>query len=79
MTQMWHYRACLLREPRFQIFGCLTNEYVIDMFSRDLECRLSYICCNQLRIRQEDAELMGIDDVDTSENVYLPAFFLGSR
>jgi hypothetical protein len=26
-TQMWHYRARLLREPRFQIFGRLTNEY----------------------------------------------------
>ncbi len=35
-TQMWHYHAHLLREPRFQIFGCLTNEYLVDMFSRDL-------------------------------------------
>lgn len=24
-TQIWHYRARLLREPRFQIFGRLTN------------------------------------------------------
>lgn len=32
-TQMWHYRARLLREPRFRIFGRLTNEYIVDMFS----------------------------------------------
>jgi hypothetical protein len=25
-TQRWHYRARLLREPSFQIFGGLTNE-----------------------------------------------------
>jgi hypothetical protein len=45
-TQIWHYRARLLREPRFHIFGHLTNEYVVDMFSRDLECRLYYIKTN---------------------------------
>jgi len=37
-TQMWHYCARLLREPCFRIFGRLTNEYLVDMFSRDLEC-----------------------------------------
>ena len=47
---MWHYRAQILREERFQIFGRLTNEYIVDMFSRDLECRLNYIRSNQLRL-----------------------------
>ncbi|KIJ64991.1 hypothetical protein HYDPIDRAFT_27728 [Hydnomerulius pinastri MD-312] len=78
-TQIWHYRARLLREPRFQIFGRLVNEYVVDMFSRNLESRLNFIRDNQKRIRQEDAELMGEAEVEASENVYLPASFLGSK
>ena len=49
-TQIWLYRARLLREPRFHIFGRLTNEYVVDMFTRELECRLRYICSNQSRL-----------------------------
>lgn len=78
-TQMWFYRARLLREHRFAIFGRLTNEYIIDMFTRDLESRLAYIRNNQMRIRAEDAALMGVDEVDASEDVYLPASFLGSK
>ena len=76
---MWHYRARLLREPRFQIFGRLTNEYIVDMFSRDLESRLAYIRTNQERIRREDATLMGLSNVEANENIYLPASFLGSN
>jgi hypothetical protein len=79
-TQMWHYRARLLREPRFQIFGRLTNEYLVDMFSRDLESRLAYIRVNQQQLRQNDAALMGsADTVESAENIYLPSSFLGSR
>lgn len=78
-TQMWYYRALLLREPRFQIFGRLANEYIIDMFSRDLETRLAYIRKNQSEQRSKDAELMGLDDVEASENIYLPSSFLGSN
>ena len=77
---MWHYRACLLRESHFHTFGRLANEYAVDMFSRDLECRLSYICQNQLHIRKEDVELMEQhDDSQPSENIYLPSSFLGSK
>lgn len=61
--QMWHYHAHLLWEPCFQIFGRLANEYAVDMFSRDLECRLHYIRQNQQWIWREDAELMGLSDV----------------
>ena len=78
-TQMWHYRARLLRKPRFTIFGRLTNEYLVDMFSRDLETHLHYIRNNQQRIRHEDSELMGLPDVEASDNIYLPASFLGSN
>ena len=79
-TQIWHYRARLLREPRFSIFGRLTNEYVIDMFSRELDSRLSYIRSNQERLRtqEQDAALMGHEELQDSENIYLPASFLGS-
>ena len=75
---MWHYRALLLRESRFHLFGRLTNEYLVDMFSRNLDCRLSYIRQNQRRIRAEDAELMGEQNIPDNENIYLPASFLGS-
>lgn len=80
-TQIWHYRARILREPRFQIFGRLANEYVVDMFTRELEARLHYIRTNQARLRsmEHDAALMGEDTVNESENIYLPASFLGSR
>lgn len=30
-TQMWYYRIRLLKEERFQIFGHLANEYMVDM------------------------------------------------
>lgn len=80
-TQIWHYRARLLREPRFRIFGRLTNEYLVDMFSRHLDTVLNYIRGGQMqrRVRENDAELMGDPNVDDSDNVYLPASFLGSR
>jgi len=80
-TQIWLYRARLLREPRFRIFGRLTNEYVVDMFTRELECRLRYIRSNQSRLRslEHDAALMAEDTVEESENIYLPASFFGSQ
>jgi len=79
-TQIWHYRARLLREPRFSIFGRLANEYVVDMFTRKLDSRLHYIRVNldRLRAEEQDAALMGHEDVQDSDNVYLPASFLGS-
>ncbi|OBZ77825.1 ATP-dependent DNA helicase PIF1, partial [Grifola frondosa] len=78
-TQIWHYRARLLRESRFSIFGRLTNEYAVDMYTRDLDSRLQYIRSNQQRLREQDAELMGLSTVEDSENIYLPSSFLGSH
>jgi len=79
-TQIWHYRARLLRDPRFLIFGRLANEYIVDMFTRELDSRLSYIRSNQERLRtqEQDAALMGHEEVQDSDNIYLPASFLGS-
>ena len=79
LTQIWHYRARLLREPRFEIFGRLANEYLVDMWTREIDCRLAYIRSNQLRIRQEDEELMGVCELSPSLNVFLPSSFLGSH
>ena len=78
-TQIWYYRARILRDKRFLIFGRLTNEYIVDMFSRDLECRLNYIRMNQIRLRRDDAALMDTPDLEQNENIYLPASFLGSK
>ena len=77
--QIMYYRARILHEPRFKIFGRLANEYIVDMFSRNLETRLAYIRSNQSRLREQDAELMGEPYVPDSQNVYLPASFMGSR
>ena len=78
-TQIWYYCARILCKQHFHIFGRLTNEYIVDMFSRDLECRLNYIRTNQLRLRCEDAALMDTSSLESTENIYLPASFLGSR
>ncbi|EJD45353.1 helicase [Auricularia subglabra TFB-10046 SS5] len=77
-SQIWHCRARLLREDRFALFGRLTNEYVVDMFTRNIESRLAYIRSSQQAARREDAALMGVE-VSDSENVYLPSSFLGSN
>ncbi|EKM52950.1 uncharacterized protein PHACADRAFT_197384 [Phanerochaete carnosa HHB-10118-sp] len=78
-TQIWYYRALLLREERFSLFGRLTNEYLVDMFTRNLECRLNYIRDNQHSVIAEDAELMGVDAIEPTQNIYLPSSFLGSN
>ncbi|GJE90163.1 ATP-dependent DNA helicase PIF1 [Phanerochaete sordida] len=78
-TQIWYYRLLLLREDRFALFGRLTNEYLVDMFTRNLECRLKYIRDNQHAVLVEDARLMGEDAVEPTQDIYLPSSFLGSN
>ena len=77
--QIMHYRGRVLRKSRFQIFGRLTNEYLVDMFSRNLDTWLNYIRINQKRLRQEDASLMDVPYVPDHQNIYLPSSFLGSN
>jgi hypothetical protein len=76
---IWHVRQRVLRENRFQIFGRLTNEYLVDMWSRALELRMNYLNQNIQRIAREDAELMGREYIPDIENVLLPSSFIGSR
>ena len=33
VSQLWYHRMCILHHDHFQVFGCLTNEYLMDMFS----------------------------------------------
>jgi hypothetical protein len=78
-AQIWFYRRRLLSDERFQIFGKLTSEYMVDMLCRNLDCRLMYIRDNMTRIQREESALMGSDEiVSEGENIYLPASFLGS-
>ena len=76
-SQLLYYRTRVLCDARFQIFGHLTSEYLVDMFTCDLECRLNYIRQNQTRIRQGECNATG--DSPTIGTVYLPSSFLGSR
>jgi hypothetical protein len=80
-TQMWYYRARILREPRFSIFGRLLCKYLVDMHTRDIESCLIYIYNNHLRRQRQEATdslLMGEEEISPNENIYLPASFLGS-
>ena len=81
-SQMWYYRIRLLTEKRFHVFGRLTNEYMVDMWTRELETRLYYFKMNAERRLAQDAELMGVNienrDNFEKENVYLPVNFTGS-
>ena len=77
--QIMFYRAHILQEPRFQIFGKLTNEYAVDMLTRNLETRLNYIRENQKRVMDEDTKLMGETFVPESQNIYLPSSFMSSK
>ena len=51
------------------------------MFSRHLNTVLNYIQGGQIQrqLQENDAELMGDPNINDSNNVYLPASFLGSR
>ena len=55
------------------------NEYVIDMFSQNLEAWLNYIHTNQRHLQQKNAEQMGVDFVLDYKNIYLLASFLSSN
>jgi len=92
-TQAWWYRSRLLCEERFDRWGRLTCEYLVDMYSRLEEERLEYIRNGKLRqarqIFADDARDGGLDNDDDDDNDdndqeqlfigKLPSCFLGSR
>jgi hypothetical protein len=77
--QIMFYRARILCEPCFRVFGKLTNQYAVDMWTRNLKTRLNYIRENQKRVMEEDVELMGETFIPESQNIYLPSSFMGSK
>ena len=79
-TQIWYYRIMMLREERFSLYGRLANEYLVDMWTREIETRLYYARMNQERRQQQDMELMGQEGSESfpRENIYLPVKFAGS-
>jgi hypothetical protein len=87
-SQIDWYRFRLLTEPRFQVFGRLANEYLVDMFSRVEEEKLAYI--REGRIEQldrfdrqrEQAFLVDPDSntrPELASSITLPHTFVGSR
>jgi Helitron helicase-like domain at N-terminus len=90
ITQIEWYRYRLLTEKRFLSLGRLTCEYLVDMYSRVEDERLTYIRYgrklqhkNQKTISQDQFSADNADDsnifVDPEENFLLPASFTHSR
>ena len=86
-SQINWYRFRLLTEARFRWFGRLTNEYLVDMFSRVEEECLDYIqsgCMHQMdeAMRRKEAAFV-IDPDNQAEELSsaftLPSSFIGSH
>lgn len=79
-TQIQWYRHLLLTEPRFNVLGRLACEYIVDMFSRAEEERLSYLRegrrMQSTSMRMEEAADSTIPDIFENK---IPASFMGSR
>ena len=78
-TQSWWYRFRLLHEERFQQWGRLTCEYLVDMFSRIEEERLEYIR-NGKQIQAQDLFLddEGNGTIEDEQDKELERLFLGT-
>lgn len=89
MSQIRWYRSRVLSEVRFQQFGRLAGEYLVEMYSRVEDERLSYIrraLIQQQELRNDSSlnhtQASGILDHESrnsSRGVILPSSFLGSR
>lgn len=89
MSQIRWYRSRMLSEVRFQQFGRLAGEYLVDMYSRVEDERLSYI--RRALIQQQELRNLGSlnhthasgildhEFQNSSRGVILPSSFLGSR
>lgn len=79
LSQVDWYRSRLLadNDERFSIFGRLTCEYLVDMYSRTEEERLAYIS-RQRQLRAEEVQDQE-DEEDFEVTIKLPSSFVGSR
>jgi hypothetical protein len=71
LTQREWYKNLLLMDYRFLLFGCLTSEYLCDMYSRIEEEHLCFIRKGCLHYAHEITD----DTID----IRLPVSFLRSR
>ena len=76
LTQQEWYCMRILTELRFLIFGRLACKYLCDMYSWVEEEHLNFICGSKTALAAENPSE---DDNPNSENIDLPASFLGSR
>jgi hypothetical protein len=86
LTQIDVYKQRLLREIRFREFGLLTNEYLIDMYSRVEEERLIYLKrgrADQLYKHRQQLETDPLGNADAliafDDSMRIPFNFPGSR
>ena len=88
-SQIRWYRGLLTTEKRFLQFGHLAGEYLVDMYSRVEDERLSYIrrALQQQMNQIEDFQYSNSQDLEeysalesySNRGIVLPASFLGSR
>lgn len=71
-------RGLLLAEPQFLTFGCLTNEYLVDMYSRTEDDRLNLIRMARMVQSSRLTNSPGQTTADLIKN-RLPASFMGPR
>jgi hypothetical protein len=80
LSQVNWYRSRLLANDggRFTLFGRLCCEYLVDMYSRTEEERLSYISCER-RFHNDELRDMHDEDVEFHPDIKLPSSFVGSH
>ena len=74
LSQIWYYRLMYLQHSRFTQAGRLANEYLVDMYSRVEEERLSYLRFNQPRPGADEA--IDAEGDPRLGQIYLPSSFL---
>ena len=74
LSQIWYYRLMYLQHARFTEAGRLANEYLVDMYSRVEEERLSFLRFNQPRPGTDEA--VDAEGGPQLGQIYLPSSFL---
>jgi hypothetical protein len=80
LSQVNWYRSRLLADDggRFTFLGRLCCEYLVDMYSRTKEERLSYIS-RERRFHNEELQQTHNEDVEFHPDIKLPSSFVGSH
>lgn len=80
LSQVNWYRSRVLADDngRFTLFGRLCCEYLVDMYSRTEEERLSYIS-RERRFHNDELHDMHDEDIEFHPDIKLPSSFVGSH